>query len=475
MNPSELIGFVVVIGAAVVAALTAAVGLGVALHLQRLTGHWVAVLTVPMLAAGIGGSSLLSGRDLRYAATHIDVIAIGDGGGATWPLRLLTALLVGLSVASIVARLFAPRSSVAARGRPLAWAFVLYTLCNSILNSLFGTVPAFSHNSLYVPIVFLAVFMARDEDPRPMLQAALWAVAALMLASLAAAMARPNLAMQPDYRGWIPGLHARLWGVGSNPNSIGPLAVLLLLLLHLQPPARRWLRWGAAASAWAVLVLAQSKTAWAAGLACAALLLWNAHAFDAQARVRTGAVLVCVALASLGVLLLLTGVGSRFVDKLMASQAGADITTLTGRVQIWSAAVAAWRDNPLFGYGPSAWGPAHRAAIGLPFAFSAHNQAMQALSVAGSLGLGSLLLFVIVLGRYAWQARSATRGVSLALLVFVLLRCVTEAPLTVNTLFNGDTLALLVLFRLSLAGVPKVERSIAAQRFKRLNRATVRA
>ena len=66
----------------------------------------------------------------------------------------------------------------------------------------------------------------------------------------------PNLALQPGYSGWIPGLDVRLWGLGSNPNSIGPLAVLALLLEYVQPTRIRSLRLAVVLSALVVVVLA---------------------------------------------------------------------------------------------------------------------------------------------------------------------------------------------------------------------------
>lgn len=452
MNPSELIGFVFVVGLATLAGAAAVLGLGLFVHLQASFGRWLAILTVPVMAAGVAVNSLASGRELKYAFENIEVVALTGSAGGVWMLRGLTVLLVGMSVGAMVARLFSRSAAPVARGQLLVWAFALYYLCNGILNSLFGTVPAFSHNSLYVPVVFVAMYMARDEGIRPLLHAAIWALLLFMLASLASAVLVPALALQPDYRGWIPGLTVRLWGLSSNPNSIGPLALLLLLLLYLQPLERRWLQWAAAAAALAVLVLAQSKTAWAAGVACAALLLWLNHAFDAHGRLRAGAILSCVALCAAGALFVMSIAGGGAIERVMAGQIGSDLSTLTGRMQIWSAAVAAWQENPMFGYGPTAWGPAHRRAIGLPFAFSAHNQFLQSLSVAGALGLVSLLLFLAVLAFGAWRARTWTKGVSLVLCVLVLLRCLTEAPLSANTLFNGDVLTLLLLFRLALVG-----------------------
>lgn len=169
--------------------------------------------------------------------------------------------------------------------------------------------------------------------------------------------------------------------------------------------------------------------------------------------VRPGFVLASIAGLLLLCLPLMTMDLGRLWDKLAATSVASDVATLSGRAQIWAAALSAWQNNPAFGYGLEAWGPAHRAVLGMPFAFSAHNQFLQSMSMAGTLGLVSLLAYLFILGLGCLRAAKATRGASAALFVLVLLRCITEAPLTPSTLFNGDAITHLVLFRLALVGI----------------------
>ena len=158
-----------------------------------------------------------------------------------------------------------------------------------------------------------------------------------------------------------------------------------------------------------------------------------------------GLLLMCIPLATMDL--------GRLWAKLAVTSVGTDLSTFTGRAQIWAAALAAWQDSPVFGYGLEAWGPAHRVALGMPFAFSAHNQFLQSMSTAGTLGLISLLVYLATLGLWCFRAAKVTRGASAALFVFVLLRCITEAAVTPSTLFNGDAVTHLILFRLALCGV----------------------
>ena len=440
-------------GIALVLAILAIVGLGLMLHVDRLIGRWVAFGVVPAMGLGIAISSLFSGRDLKYAFANIEAISVGAEQGGTSILRIVTLAVIATCAATVVSRLFDKKSRIDPKpGQVLLLAFFGYYLCNGLLNAIFGTFPSFTHHVLYVPVALAAVYMWRGESIETFISAAKWMLVAFMVSSLVAAVLIPGVALQPGYKGWIPGFSSRLWGVGSNPNSIGPMAIVLALLAVMVPSRNRVLQWTVLALAGVVLLLAQSKTAWAAAAAVAPVVAWYRFGRAPGGGTRIGFVLGLI------VALLILALGLAFVDlgrlwnKLAAGQIGSDVSTLTGRLQIWSAAIDAWRENPTFGYGPTAWGPLHRATIGLPFAFSAHNQFLQSLSVAGSLGLISLLVYLGVLGVYCLRAAVATKGVSLALFLMVFLRCFTEAPFSAVTLFNGDMLTQVLLFRLALSG-----------------------
>jgi O-antigen ligase len=147
------------------------------------------------------------------------------------------------------------------------------------------------------------------------------------------------------------------------------------------------------------------------------------------------------------------------VEEIMATKQGRDVATLDGRDLIWALAVQEWTHNPLFGYGPPMWNDAYRMQIGLDHAVSAHNQFLQSLSVAGAIGLIGLLVYLGTLLLYAVNARPGSRGLSVALLIVVLVRCVTETPLSFDGSFlNGAFAAHLLLFHIGLAHAPRVAR-----------------
>jgi O-antigen ligase len=156
---------------------------------------------------------------------------------------------------------------------------------------------------------------------------------------------------------------------------------------------------------------------------------------------------VSLILTAVGLLVfIIAGDISPYWNKFANSQAGGQMFNLTGRGVIWDVAIEVWQQNPLFGYGPKLWDPEFRKSIGMSFAFSAHNQFMQTLSGAGIIGMLGLLAYLGIVLRYAVGLAHATKGLSLALGLFLVIRCMTETPLSTSTLFNGDLLTHLLVF-----------------------------
>lgn len=449
MTEAQIQTFIYLTGISLALSFSGILLLGGLLELETKLSHWIAASAIPALILGIAISSLLSGRNLKYASLSIESISTGPAQGGPL-LRIITFSLVGLCLSGIISHAFQKKPSTTPAGRGLILGFIFFYICNNILNSIFGSRPGFSHNSIYVAIVFIAIFMYRSADIAKFILLAKFALLSMMVASLICAVTAPSLALQPNYTGWVPGLDIRLWGLGSNPNSIGPLAVVLLLLEICWPSTRKTLQVVLWTCGLTVLTLAQSKTAWLAGIFSFLIVTWYCWGRQSSGGIRLGY------LFSVFALLIVTTTIAIFIDteriwvRFINSAAGDDLVSLTGRARIWDAALTAWRDNLVFGYGPQAWGSVHRSEIGLPFAFSAHNQFMQSLSTSGGLGFLSLTVYLLLLLNFAWQAAPSTRGASMALLLFLLIRCVTETPLEVGTLFNGDTIMQLILFRCCL-------------------------
>ncbi|WIT10054.1 O-antigen ligase family protein [Paucibacter sediminis] len=468
MTSADLLSFLIFGGIALALAMGLVLAQAAVFSAEQHHGRWVTPLLPVLMLLAICVATATSGRKLGLTDFDADLQSgVGGGGGSV--LRLFTATLLALSIARAFGHL---RRRQPNPSRPAATAlmfsFMAFFVSGTVLSSAFGSHPAFVHNMFYAPALFIAVYIGRDECPDTLVRLLKYGLLGMLLLSLALVAVKPDLVLERPYlRSWVPGLNFRFWGLGSHANSIGPLALLLMLLEYLLPGRRLLLRALTWLVALVVLVLAQSKTAWAISGLLVAVLAWYRWSRDEQGRMRVGFLLTVIFMGVFVCAALLLLDTDRLLAKILYSRVGSDLSTLTGRAAIWQAAIAAWEANPLFGYGPEAWGPAHRASIGMLYAFSAHNQFFQSLSTAGGVGAACFVVYFLCLGWCAWRAAPASKGVSLALFLFVAARCVTEAPLSIHTLFNADTLTHLVLFRLVLInpGSKKPAPQPAALRF----------
>lgn len=174
---------------------------------------------------------------------------------------------------------------------------------------------------------------------------------------------------------------------------------------------------------------------------------------DARRRpwVQLGLVFLAVVVAGIAVVLA-SGLLQSRIDKFLATRAGSDMLTLTGRNEIWAIALDTFRQNPWFGYGPTIWDPYFRMMIGVPAAFHAHNQYINILAASGVVGgLGFVAYFYMLLRRI-WSRLLAYRGFALGLLLLILTRSVSEVPFGLERLGSESLMQLLML--MVLAGAP---------------------
>jgi O-antigen ligase len=431
------------------ATLLVVAALAIALHAERRWGNWFVPAIMPLMTLGIAVSTLFSERQLVFAEKRIDLIA-GRSGGGTAVLQLITLSILSLAAAKLIGNFMRRHSLPETAGTPLALTLLVYIVAASFLPSAFGTVPTFVHTLIYPALIFSAAWAARRDTADATVRAAKVALYGLMVGSLVAAVVVPDISVQPDYQSLIPGLTIRLWGLGSSPNSIGPMALLAAMLEYQYPTRPRWLRLLLLLATAAVFVLAQSRTVWLALPLVLAILGWYRWVRGRGLRATLMVLVACICAASAALVALMfidvAALWQRFAD----TQLGATTTTLSGRTGIWEVAVREWLRNPLFGYGPAIWGPDFRTEIGMQYAVSAHNQFLQTLSSAGTLGLLALLAYLRYLVPAALRCAPATRGVSLALLGMVLFRCLTETPLSMTGLIEGDALTHFLLFAIAL-------------------------
>ncbi len=429
------------------------VGFGFAVDLATRARTLVIASLFPIICVAVIGATVLSMRNLTFADIAIEFMAAGAGSAGGWLSRITTLGVLGLCAARLVAN-WVGNENIGLGGVALLFGFLLFVVTNSLTNAAFGTEGGLVHQHLYPLIVFTALYAARGSDAVQVVQTAKWTLVFVMALSLVAAVVAPNLSLQPTTHSFIPGFHFRLWGVVSHANALAPLA-LLLVLLDLYTPsqgvARRGFLWSLALL---VLLLTQSKTA----LGAAVLSLGSVAAYRFRMVLADGFsgrrdnVFPIAVLALLGLgtctlfILFLWGDPLHALERFTTSKRGASFLNLSGRDVIWEVALREWYRNPLFGFGPTMWDPEFRQSIGLAFAFSAHNQFLQSLGAGGLVGLTGLLVYLGLMGRTAFKTARATKGASLGLFVLVAVRCVTEAPFTVNTLLNSDVMTHMIIF-----------------------------
>lgn len=231
----------------------------------------------------------------------------------------------------------------------------------------------------------------------------------------------------PDWaRDWRASGAGRLKGVTGSGNSLGPIMsagviVGTYLLTTMKSKLETFAVLGAVIVILVALVLSQSRASMI-GLAMAFLLVAAFRNFFMM--------LVTAAIA--GVLVWTTLQPDIWKESLdlaasVLSRSGriGEITTFTGRSQIWAAIIPEWLNSPWIGYGLGSpriiISEAYTGPWGQKFE-SAHNWLLESLI---SFGIAGTLLLVIFLGRLGWRLwhfqppapRGSDRGIDWQLVI----------------------------------------------------------
>lgn len=362
-----------------------------------------------------------------------------------WFTRLTILAMLTICVARVVGGAFS-RENRSTGGSVLLLAFAAYFLASVVLSSAFGRYPEFRHDQYYVPFLFAAIFASRAHDPEIAVRFAKVGFFIFIAASWVLALVAPDWAFERNYDSWIPGVTVRFFGLENQANPMGALSLAYLLLAVHQPFERRWLQRLGLVLGVAALLAAQSKTTWVAAALAIPLMLGSRPGAGATA----GFFVLGLGAAVSGALLVLPIFGVS-LEGLANSEQGYPAQSLSGRDEIWALAMQEWMRNPLFGYGLTMWDTAYRLEVGMDHAVSAHNQFMETVSVAGTVGLIGLVFYLGALSFYAIRAWRASHGLSVALLILLLARCVTETPVTISGPLGSQMAAQLLLFQLALA------------------------
>ncbi len=407
------------------------------LLLYRLVGLIAPARRVALVLAAIGLGALLS---VALMTRSLDE-TLSDGGRMVLyedyangfaASRWFTVLLLGAAVVEIIRGWVLARAAPAADPAwPVLASMLLFFAGTLFIQGSLSEHTGFSFKELYVPIVLVAVYYQPVRDLRLPLLAAKLAILVLTVGSLLGIALRPDFVLHRPDAGVLPGIDWRLFGLTSHANTLGPVALLGLLLELYAPFRRSWLRWLNLLAALVVLVLAQSRTAWVAAVLIGAvvtvpLAIMPSH--DRASATPSFSRAVWTLLGCIGLLIAVT-CGMVALGGTEYLQRKTDLGTLNGRFQIWDITLHAWQENVLFGYGPEVWGAERQLRFNMFHVGQAHNQFVQTLGEAGLAGLMLLIVYLVTFLYAAWHRFSASRGLVLALVLLLLVRCVTEAPM----------------------------------------------
>ena len=371
---------------------------------RHIAGRVLVWITVLASVLPVTLDELTRGRPADSAASPLDDQLGPLGAGVSR----------GLQVALVIVAMMAIREAVrhGLRGASgLYWLFLLawFATLLSAINS------AWSPKLLgwLMPLIVLALFAAARAGA-PLLAELRRVVLAIVFVSLTMYVLVPSMATLSATRS-SGAVDARLAGVFSQPNGMGAVAaVALILTLATTVGVYRTVT---AAVAIVALVLADSRTALVAVAICVPVILAAPRLSTVKGsdQVRRLSVAACSLMG-----------GFLLVQNLVSQST--DVASLNGRTLVWDYVIQEWHTQPLLGAGPDGWTGARMLADVPLYAGQAHNQFFETLflyGVVGLVGLGLLVGASLVGALRMWRMQSP---VPLGLLVCLLVTGFSESP-----------------------------------------------
>ncbi len=282
--------------------------------------------------------------------------------------------------------------------------------------------------------------------------------------SLISASLSPNWALESFPDSVLPGIGVRLHGLAPHANVLAAMMLVLLILEMTSVSRRRWdVLW--VVTALAVLLMAQSRTTWIAAIAVVCVEAYRSSGGGATRSTRAGTIHLAAAAVSLLLAYLWSNVGGA-----LEVPVGTSLGTVRARTDVWELTLELWRANPLLGYGPGLWGPEMRLALLGRLGWApphAHNQLLHTLGETGLVGAVALGAYLLRLTVESLRSATQSGGLTLALLVLLLFRSLTEVPLRLmfsdgGFLIHYMTVALVVAYR-SAAPTPDEGHSLGRE------------
>lgn len=426
---------------AFVGALVFVLGLAVALHITALRKQGFISYFVPVVLFLGAVQTALASRDLSIPPEQ-NLVDPPIPAAFLLLGRLGSLFVLMASTERLVS--FAVGGNAGDRNERTVSPVLLFSLlamwmATVLSPALLGSVPGFSHQFIYPGLLGCAALTVSQREAVRSIELARNATLLFLLASVLVVPLLPfeHTIESPYLDGFLPGL-PRFHGLASHAVTLGMLALLAVLLLATHPFRRRLLGFAAWALVLAMLFIAQSKTAWLALIVCGigvGLARWGPHAANLISSRRNASVLLLILVVSMigyvliGGVLAFAEIGAR-LDAFFASDAGASISSLTGRDLVWRLALEEWHRNPIFGYGHTLFDRSYRISIDVPAAVHGHSQVIDTLARSGIVGITGLACYTIALTYYSFKYALASRGLTVGLYLLLLLRAITEVPLS---------------------------------------------
>lgn len=388
-----------------------------------------------------GLSMMLSSRNFSLMGEQLQSSMLSNPA-AEWAIRLSSLLVLVASVDHMAKALRAPSSKASGRIL-LVSTFILYWLTNLAIPAVFATHTASPQLTwTYVAAICIGLIYSSGDAATRTLLALRNACIAFTVASLVMIVFKPALVLQSDYSQGLLGGVPRFFGLAPHAIMMGSIICVGIWALIYYPLEKRWQHRVAMGAMAFALFLTQAKAVWITFFLTLPILLTGRNAMPtltqlASPRWRSlvvaciGVVLVMGMMVALQVM---TGSTGQKIARFLDSDQGAQLTSFTGRDRIWAVALDEWAQSPLFGYGLPVFGAEHRARIGMWFASSGHNQVIDNLARTGLIGTVGMVLYSLTLLGLSLRYFRQTRGLSAVLSVSLLIRMISEVPLSVSLL-----------------------------------------
>lgn len=239
----------------------------------------------------------------------------------------------------------------------------------------------------------------------------------IIFGGLVAAVINPKWAFNFDYQSDFALFNLRFVGLLSHPNMTGALAGLLVII-GLAKSFRFKVFF--VSCGLITLLISQSKTSiFATFLAYLIWIITINRQSKKFARAWVGFAAIVFLFGWLAYIILIVNVTNN------------ELTSLTGRTEIWDEALKMWRAHPFFGGGQNVFNLDFRLKTALTGASSAHNQFLEILATTGLVGALAMTLLVSYMYKTIFKMKrmDSMGGAAAALLMFIFIRGITEPSL----------------------------------------------